>query len=122
MTRRQVIAAGAGLVGGASLPRLPRLRVRSLHEVPQRPNILVLMTDQERRFAHWPADWASRHLPSVERLARHGLTFDRAYIAASECSPSRATILTSRHAKVNQVPITLTHPGLPPAAELANVA
>ena len=60
----------------------------------RRPNIVILMTDQERVPMHWPAGWAERNLPNRARLARHGLTFSNAFCAASMCSPSRATIFT----------------------------
>jgi choline-sulfatase len=60
----------------------------------RRPNIVILMTDQERVPMHWPGGWAEKNLPNRARLARHGLTFTNAFCAASMCSPSRATIFT----------------------------
>jgi arylsulfatase A-like enzyme len=60
----------------------------------RRPNIIILMTDQERVPMHWPDGWADANLPNRKRLARHGLTFTNAFCAASMCSPSRATIFT----------------------------
>ena len=43
---------------------------------------------------HWPDGWARDHMPNRRRLARHGLTFRRAFCAASMCSPSRASLFT----------------------------
>jgi len=90
-----------------------------------RPNIVVILTDQERYPMHWPKGWVEEHLPSQQRLKKHGLTFERAYIAASECSPSRAALLTSQFSPVNQVPMTLTGSGeakpLPSKRKLLNL-
>lgn len=80
------------------------------------------MTDQERFPRHWPEGWAEANLPAMARLKRNGLSFNRAYTAAAECSPSRAVMLTSQHSNVNQVAITLKEPGLPTKTQLVNVA
>ncbi|MCY1023403.1 sulfatase-like hydrolase/transferase [Pyxidicoccus sp. MSG2] len=59
------------------------------------PNILVILTDQQRQFRHWPQGWAEQHLRSFQRLAKTGLTFERAFTNTCMCSPSRATLWTS---------------------------
>ena len=74
---------------------------------PKRPNILVLLTDQERHPRHWPEGWAAKHLPNRSRLKRHGLVFENAFTSASECSPSRAVLVSGNHYPVNNVPETL---------------
>ncbi|MEO6808031.1 MAG: sulfatase [Isosphaeraceae bacterium] len=35
--------------------------------------------------------------PNIDRLAREGLKFDRAFLTCSSCSPSRASIITGRY-------------------------
>ncbi len=80
--------------------------------VPKAPNIIVLMTDQERHHMHWPAGWAEKNLPALQRLKRNGLYFNRAYTAACQCSPSRALMMTGRFAPVNRVTQTFLWPGL----------
>jgi choline-sulfatase len=72
----------------------------------------VLMTDQERHHRHWPEGWAEKNLPSLQRLKRHGLYFQRAYTAACQCSPSRALMQTGRFSPVNRVTQTFLWPGL----------
>lgn len=119
MKRREVLAAGARAAAGLALAGLPGCGSSSSGAAPR--NIIVLMTDQERHHVHWPAGWLEANLPNFVRLQRHGLTFDRAYTAAAECSPSRAVLLTSQFSPANQVPRTLDAPGLPSAAELMNV-
>lgn len=85
----------------------------------KRPNILILMTDQQRATQHWPSGWVEKNLPSVKRLAQHGLTFNYAFTSASECSPSRAALLTSTYPVQNGVTTT---PGTLPPAGLKNMA
>jgi choline-sulfatase len=64
------------------------------------PNILILITDQERSIAEWPPSYRSTlssQLIAMKRLMANGLSFNNAYTAASMCSPSRATLLTSQY-------------------------
>jgi choline-sulfatase len=114
-TRRNLLRIGAGLAVASGLSRAlaaPAV-ARDPINLPRAPNIVVLMTDQERHHVHWPAGWAERNLPSLERLKRHGLYFRRAYTAACQCSPSRGLMLSGRFAPVNRVTQTLSWPGLP---------
>jgi choline-sulfatase len=127
MVTRRTFLAGTGALAGAITTR-SRARAassgangRRLIELPRRPNIVFIMTDQERYHMHWPAGWAEANLPSFARLKRHGLTFHRAYTAASECSPSRAVALTGQFAPVNRVARTFLWPGLPPVRQRPNI-
>ena len=58
--------------------------VQGIHAVErlEKPNIIVLITDQERHPMHWPKGWAEEHLISNQRLKKHGLTYNRAYTSA----------------------------------------
>lgn len=87
----------------------------------KKPNIIVILTDQERYETHWPAGWAERNLAANTRLKRHGLTFRKAYTAACECAPSRAVLTTSEHYPINRVPRTPPTKGLPAASELLDI-
>lgn len=58
----------------------------------KRPNILFILTDQERYFEEWPFP-----VPARQWLSEHGTTFTNHQIAAVICSPSRSTIYTGRH-------------------------
>ena len=80
-----------------------------------RPNILLIVSDEERRN-----DWLEGvvDLPAHERLTADGLSFDRYYTHASPCSPSRASLYTGRylaeHGVVDNVAFP-THAALDPA-------
>src|SRR5262245_37567840 len=80
-TRRSVLQMGAGLAAMSSVRRslaAPAV-AGALINLPKAPNIIVLMTDQERHHVHWPQDWAENNLPSLQRPKRQGLYLLRAY-------------------------------------------
>jgi choline-sulfatase len=66
-------------------------------DLPRKPNILLIITDQEREVMHWPEGWAERNLQARGRLLEHGLQFTRAQCNAAACSASRATLMTGRY-------------------------
>ena len=63
----------------------------------KKPNLVFIITDQERALMHWPDDFAEKNLPALSRLMNNGLSFHQAFTNACCCSPSRATLLTSRY-------------------------
>lgn len=77
----------------------------------RRPNIILIITDQERHPRHWPADWVANNLPAHQRLAQNGLSFRRAFCSATMCSPSRSTLFTGLHPAQHGVIHTLTEGG-----------
>ena len=113
--------AGVARCRHASPDSRPLLYAPESPKVPKAPNIIVLMTDQERHHMHWPAGWTEKNLPSLQRLKRNGLYFKRAYTAATQCSPSRALMLSGRFAPTNRVTQTFIWPGLPHKNRLANI-
>ena len=61
-------------------------------QVPTRPNIIVVMTDDQ-------ALSQARHMPNLQRLiARRGTTFTNHFATFPLCCPSRATFLTGQYA------------------------
>jgi arylsulfatase A-like enzyme len=60
----------------------------------KKPNLLLIVTDQEREVMHWPAGWAEANLPARRRLMENGLHFTRAQCNTAACSSSRATFFT----------------------------
>jgi arylsulfatase A-like enzyme len=60
----------------------------------KKPNLLLIVTDQEREVMHWPDGWAEANLSARNRLLEHGLQFTRAQCNTAACSASRATFFT----------------------------
>lgn len=65
-------------------------------DVPDQPNVLLLLTDDH-------AQWAARcngntelHTPSIDHLAATGVRMANAFTPTPVCSPSRASLLTGR--------------------------
>jgi choline-sulfatase len=63
-------------------------------DLGRKPNVLIVITDQEREVMHWPEGWAETNLPARRRLMEHGLRFTRAQCNTAACSSSRATFFT----------------------------
>jgi choline-sulfatase len=89
-------------------------------DLPAQPNIVLIITDQMRQPQHWPAGFVEKNLKSLHRLMQNGMTFQNAFAAACECSPSRATFVTSTYDNVNTVETTPPNNTLP--TTLTNLA
>ena len=72
-------------------------------DLPRKPNIVLIITDQEREVMHWPQGWAEANLPARSRLLEHGLQFTGAQCNTAACSASRATLLTGRYPSAHTV-------------------
>ncbi len=70
-----------------------------------RPNVLVIITDDQRADCLGCAGHPHLKTPHIDRLAKEGVRFRNAFCTTSLCSPSRATILSglyaSRHGVTN---------------------
>ena len=60
----------------------------------ERPNLLFIMTDQQRFDAMSCAGNTVLQTPNMDRLAREGVMFSNAYSANPVCVPARASLLT----------------------------
>jgi arylsulfatase A-like enzyme len=115
LSRRQFVqlAAGGALAAGAGLS--PTLTLGAANSAANgradRPNVVLIITDQERYPQYWPPGWAEANLPNRKRLADHGLTFTHAFCNAAMCSPSRATLFTGLYLTQHGVEHTLTTGG-----------
>ena len=76
-----------------------------------KPNVVLIITDQERPPMHWPEGYADRRMPSRARLLRHGISFEQATCNTAMCSPSRASFLTGLMPAQTGVIDTLTDDG-----------
>ncbi len=64
----------------------------------KRPNILLIMVDDLRFDEFGAGGHPYMKTPHVDRIAREGALFERAFHTTPICSPSRASILTGQYA------------------------
>ena len=58
---------------------------------PRKPNVLFIAVDDLRpEFGAYGSKYI--HSPNLDRLAKQGVTFDRAYVQQAVCSPSRSSL------------------------------
>ena len=101
LPRRNVLAAaaiaGAFNIGGkaASAASLPKM------------NVVIFLTDQQRKTMHFPPGWEAQNLPGMTRLKRNGVSFEKAFTNACMCSPARATFVSGYFPAQHGVKYTL---------------
>jgi choline-sulfatase len=61
-----------------------------------RTNLIFILTDDQGAWSLGCYGNAEAKTPTIDRLAREGTRFRRAYATTPVCSPSRATLLTGR--------------------------
>lgn len=76
--------------------------------LPAKPNLLLIMTDQDRGIMHFPEGWEEQNLVAMPRLRKKGITFTNAFCSTCMCSPSRATTFTGVYPPQHGVILTLT--------------
>ncbi|WKE67363.1 sulfatase-like hydrolase/transferase [Gallaecimonas kandeliae] len=73
----------------------------------KRPNILVIMTDEERfppPYENAEAKaWRLQHCPGREAIARNSIRCQNHYTGATACSPARATLFTGQYPSLHGV-------------------
>jgi len=92
LRRRDVLA----LAGGAALTvhRYAKGQAKMPTRSKTPPNILFLMTDQHRADCIGADGNAVIKTPHLDRIAREGALFQRAYTCTPSCTPARAALLT----------------------------
>ena len=95
LTRRRALQSFAGgaaafltRCGGSSAPR---------------PNILLVMTDDQQHSQMSCAGHPLLQTPSMDRLASEGARFANAYCTNSLCAPGRASVLTGCYSHVHGI-------------------
>jgi len=64
----------------------------------KRPNIIFLLTDQQR--ADTVRAWGHEHMttPAIDSLVEGGYSFRNCFCAGATCTPSRAALFTGMYA------------------------
>ncbi len=75
----------------------------------QRPNLLILYTDQQRWDTLHANGNADIQTPNLDRLAAQSANFDHYFVQSPVCMPSRASFLTGQYPST----LRITHMGVP---------
>ena len=62
-------------------------------DTPKKPNVLFIAVDDLNHWVGHLGRNAQTKTPNIDRLAKRGVAFTRAYCAAPVCNPSRAALL-----------------------------
>ncbi|OED38562.1 arylsulfatase [Chromatiales bacterium (ex Bugula neritina AB1)] len=68
-----------------------------------RPNIVFILTDQQRFDTIAAMGFDHMITPNLDRLVRHGTAFENMYITAPSCAPSRASLFSGVYPHTNGV-------------------
>ena len=118
LSRREFVCQSAGAIGGLGALASARSTAAGVETATRtrgddrakRPNILFIMTDQQRYDCVGANGNKIIQTPNLDRLAAGAANFSRAYIQAPVCVPSRASFFNGRYAhahrnRVNYTPI-----------------
>ena len=96
-----VLAALAAVVASCAAPPRPSPDVG--RGGAERPNVIVLVTDDQRADALSAAGNAVLRTPELDRLAGDGTRFENGFVTTSICMTSRASILTGQYARRHRI-------------------
>ncbi len=71
------------------------------NEQPSRPNIIFIMSDDHAYQAISAYGYGLNQTPNIDRIAKEGAIFNRAFVTNSICAPSRAVMLTGKYNHLN---------------------
>ncbi len=91
-SRRQIFTALLFLILSTSISCS---KPEKIEEEP--PNIILIIADDMNWDDAGVYGHPSIQTANIDRLAKEGLRYDHAYLTTSSCSPSRASIITSRY-------------------------
>ncbi|MFN8252790.1 MAG: sulfatase [Ferruginibacter sp.] len=69
--------------------------------IAQRPNIVLIVSDDHAYQTISAYGSKLTHTPNIDRIAKEGAIFNKAYVTNSICGPSRAVILTGKYSHKN---------------------
>jgi arylsulfatase A-like enzyme len=67
-----------------------------------RPNVVIIMTDQHRADVCAREGFSLDTMPFLDSLAREGVWFDRSYTSAPICAAARVSMLTGRYVSAHR--------------------
>lgn len=79
------------------------LLISDLTLAQQHPNVIYIMSDDHDNDAISAYNKKFISTPNIDRLAKEGMKFNKAFVGNSICSPARATLLTGQFSHKNGV-------------------
>ena len=91
ITRREFTGAAAGFV------------MSGARAAETRPNIIFLLTDDQRWDALGCTGNSIIRTPHIDRLSREGVTFQNCFVTSAICMTSRASMFTGLHERTHGI-------------------
>lgn len=111
ISRRKLLVGGTAVAGVAGLGAAGIAWRRHQANQPARvslpkaksgaPNVLLIVTDQERGWDLLPAGFVEAHCPARSQLMAQSVSFGNAHTPSPFCSMARSTIYTGQHPQAN---------------------
>ena len=95
MKQSNLTVASSLLVGGLGIVSAQAVSAQS-HKQPDKPNIILIITDQQTASAMSCAGNPYVATPGMDMLAQDGVRFNRSYVTYPLSGPSRASLMTGR--------------------------
>ena len=99
------VAGAAGLAGAGIAWRRHQAHQPAQLTLPKAkagaPNVLLIVTDQERGWDLLPAGFIDKHCPARSQLMAQSVSFDHAHTPSPFCSMARSAIYTGQHPQRN---------------------
>ena len=100
LTRRAALRVIGGVLAGAPLVTES---ARSRPRARSAPNVVFIMTDDQRQDAMSAYGNAILKTPNMDRVGAGGVRFTEAFVTNSLCAPSRASVLTGLYSHAHGV-------------------
>jgi len=100
ISRREFIKATVSVGAAISLKNLAA--AKSVRRAAK-PNVLLIMTDQQRKDSVGAYGNPIIKTPNLDSLAENGVRFEGCYVQHAACMPSRACIFTGRYPMAHRV-------------------
>jgi N-acetylglucosamine-6-sulfatase len=86
-----------------TLGALAPLSPAAPQSAPERPNIVFILTDDQRWDEMGIAGHPYLKTPNIDRIGREGVLFRNFFVSIPLCSPSRASFLTGQYAHTHKI-------------------
>lgn len=116
MNRRGFLQGTGGVLAGLSLSDFSSL-AQSASPQRKAPNLLFLLTDEQRKDTLSVYGNHQIHVPNLNRLAAKSAVFENYYVTQPLCTPSRGSLMTglyphTHHSYNNNIPLPESTPAL----------